>query len=106
MYRIALEKKEGDQQERAQSTREAGTLNEVGLVCKKESLKGWMIKCFILSSPLLASRWILPGKVSLKWRKIHIKSDSQENEALTDRQNYLFLVIKILTRGTDTPRSL
>lgn len=43
-----------------------------------------------------AHGWILLGEVSLKWRKIDIKSDSQENEALTDRQSYLFLVIKIL----------
>lgn len=40
--------------------------------------------------------WMMAGEASLKWRKIHIKSDIQENEALADRQSYIFLVIKIL----------
>lgn len=54
--RAIQEKKEGKSQQRErQRSRKVGTLNEVGLICKKASVKRGMIKRFILNSPFLDS---------------------------------------------------
>lgn len=56
MYRAIQEKKEGNNhKEERQRSREVGTLNEMELICKKESVRRGMIKCFILNSPFLSA---------------------------------------------------